>query len=236
MSAPSLLAGKNIVVTGAFGFLGSAVCNHLHAAGATIFAVDLADHPPELALTHTIHKVGKVDLIKPSSAQMALEHIAAQCDGIDGLVNIAGGFSWERVQDGSLDTWDFLYAVNVKTSFNASQFAIPLLKTRGKGRIVNIGAAAAAKAAEGMGAYAASKSAVARLTESLAEELKDDFITVNAVLPSIIDTPVNRQSMPDADPSRWVQPAEIASLIAYLMSDAAGAITGASIPVVGRVK
>jgi NAD(P)-dependent dehydrogenase (short-subunit alcohol dehydrogenase family) len=104
----------------------------------------------------------------------------------------------------------------------------------GHGRIVNIGAEAAAKAGSGMGPYAAAKSGVARLTESLAEELKDRLITVNAILPSILDTPRNRADMPDADFTRWVAPAAIAELVVFLCSEQAGAITRALIPVTNR--
>ena len=103
----------------------------------------------------------------------------------------------------------------------------------GGGKIVNIGAGAAARGAAQMGAYSASKSVVARLTESMAAELRDRGINVNCVLPSIIDTPENRKDMPKADPSRWVAPSQLADVIAFLASDAASAIHGASIPVVG---
>jgi NAD(P)-dependent dehydrogenase (short-subunit alcohol dehydrogenase family) len=115
------------------------------------------------------------------------------------------------------------------------QAALPYLLQSGSGRIVNIGAMAAAKAAAGMGAYAASKAGVARLTEALADELKDRHVTVNAILPSILDTPRNRLDMPQADFTRWVKPVEAAEVIAFLVSDAARAVTGALIPVAGRV-
>jgi NAD(P)-dependent dehydrogenase (short-subunit alcohol dehydrogenase family) len=114
------------------------------------------------------------------------------------------------------------------------QAALPALRERGHGRIVNIGAGAAARAGLGMGAYAASKAGVQKLTEALAEELKDDGITVNCILPGTIDTPRNRLDMPQADFSRWVSPAAIAEVIAFLASDAAEAVTGAAIPVFGR--
>ena len=137
--------------------------------------------------------------------------------------------------DGSIDTWDRLYQMNLRSAVLACQHALPWLLQGGNGRIVNVGALAAQKAASGMGAYAASKAGVARLTESLAEELKDRGVTVNAVLPSMLDTPANRADMPDADATRWVAPASLAAVIAFLLSDDASAITGALIPVAGRV-
>ena len=153
---------------------------------------------------------------------------------VDALVNIAGGFHFELVADGHWQTWDDLYRMNVQTTVNMCRAVIPVLTGSGTGRIINIGAGAALKATKGMGAYSAAKAAVHRLTESLAEELKGQA-TVNAVLPSIIDTPQNRQEMPDADFGKWVRPEELASLISFLMSEDAGAITGALIPVNGRM-
>ena len=154
--------------------------------------------------------------------------------GVDVLVNVAGGFRWETIADGKLETWDFLYAINLKTAVCACKAALPHLLAR-QGRIINVGAGAAVKAGVGMGAYAASKAGVAKFTEALAEELKDKGVNVNAVLPSIIDTAANRADMPTADFTRWVQPAALADVIAFLASDGARAITGASIPVSGRV-
>lgn len=227
----SQLQGKRIVVTGAFGTLGSAVVEAALAAGARVAAIDRsAEAPPALAAASAY---GGVDLGDAAAATAVFERIGADFGGIDALVNVAGTFRWETVETGSLDTWDLLYAVNLRTAVAASRAA--LLLFGGSGRIVNIGAAAAARAGAGMGAYAASKAGVARLTEALAEELKDRAITVNAVLPSIIDTPQNRTDMPDADFARWVAPADLAAVIVFLLSDAARAITGASIPVTGRV-
>ncbi|MCR6700425.1 MAG: SDR family oxidoreductase [Dokdonella sp.] len=227
----SQLQGKRIVVTGAFGALGSAVVEAAQAAGARVAAIDRsAEAPPALAAAST-H--GGVDLGDAAAATAVFERIGAAFGGIDALVNVAGTFRWETVEGGSLDTWDLLYAVNLRTAVAASRAALPLFG--GGGRIVNIGAAAAARAGAGMGAYAASKAGVARLTEALADELKDRAITVNAVLPSIIDTPQNRADMPDADFARWVAPADLAAVIMFLLSDAARAVTGASIPVTGRV-
>jgi NAD(P)-dependent dehydrogenase (short-subunit alcohol dehydrogenase family) len=139
------------------------------------------------------------------------------------------------VEAGRAGTWDEMYVRNVRTALLASQGALPHLLARGRGRIVNVGAAAAGAAGLGMGAYAASKAGVARLTEAMAEEFKDRGITVNAVLPSIIDTPANRASMPESDATRWVHPDALAQVIVFLLSDAAAPITGALIPVKGRV-
>jgi NAD(P)-dependent dehydrogenase (short-subunit alcohol dehydrogenase family) len=159
--------------------------------------------------------------------------VRERADRLAGLVNIVGGFAWEKVEGGSLDTWDRLYRINLRSAVAATQAALPLLKA-GKGAIVNVGSAAAAKAGVGMAAYAASKAGVVKLTESLAEELKGEGVRVNAVLPSIIDTPANRADMPKADFSRWVTPAALEKVIAFLLSDDAEAITGACIPVTGR--
>ena len=149
-------------------------------------------------------------------------------------MNLVGGFAWERIETGSLDTWDRLFRLNLHTTLNATKAALPLLLARG-GSIVNVGAAGAVKADLGLGAYAASKSAVARLTESLAAELLTRGVRVNAVLPSILDTPANRAQMPDAPFDRWVSTSALANVIAFLISDAADAVTGALIPVTGRV-
>jgi NAD(P)-dependent dehydrogenase (short-subunit alcohol dehydrogenase family) len=164
-----------------------------------------------------------------------MQRIVAEAGRLDGLVNVAGGFRYEKLDGGALDTWEVLYRMNVTTAVVSCKAALPHIVKAGNGRIVNIGALGAAKAAAGMGPYAASKAGVARLTEALADELKDRGVTVNAVLPSTLDTPRNRLDMPDADFSRWVAPSAVAEVIAFLLSAAAGAVTGALIPVAGRV-
>jgi 3-oxoacyl-[acyl-carrier protein] reductase len=128
-----------------------------------------------------------------------------------------------------------MYAMNLKTALNACKAALPYLLESGAGRIVNVGAQSALHASSGFGPYAGSKSAVHRMTESLADELKLKGVTVNAVLPSIIDTPMNRRDMPKADFSHWVAPADLAAVMLFLASDEAKAVTGALIPVSGRV-
>ncbi|WP_419483003.1 SDR family NAD(P)-dependent oxidoreductase [Dokdonella sp.] len=227
------LEGKLIVVTGAFGALGSAVTLAAQVAGARVAAIDHAPSPGTALAAAELF--GGVDLADTKAAGKAMERAAVALGGIDGLVNVAGTFRWETLADGSLDTWDLLYRINLRTAAAASRAALPHLKRSAGGRIVNIGAGAAEHASAGMGAYAASKAGVARLTEALAAELKDARVTVNAVLPSIIDTPPNRADMPEADFERWVKPNELADVIVFLLSDRAIAVTGALIPVNGRV-
>ncbi|RYD14200.1 MAG: SDR family NAD(P)-dependent oxidoreductase [Lysobacteraceae bacterium] len=227
------LARKRIAVTGAFGSLGAAVVAAALEAGAQVAALDRAAAPA--GLDPRVHAFGGADVADGDGARAAIDAAARALGGLDALVNIAGTFRWETVADGELATWDLLYRVNLRSAVATSQAAVPHLRASGGGRIVNIGAGAAAKAGAGMGAYAASKAGVARLTEALAEELKDERITVNAVLPSIIDTPPNRADMPEADFDRWVKPGQLADVIVFLLSDRAAAITGALLPVSGRV-
>lgn len=231
-----MLKGKVIAVTGGFGQLGVAVVRGTIAAGASVAALDRAPAPADAALLNGALTLGGLDLAEPDVAARALDQVAQQFGGLDGLINIAGTFRWEELAGGSIDTWDFLYRANLRSAVSTSRAALPHFFKRGGGRIVNIGAgAAAARAAAGMGAYTASKAGVAKLTEALAAEVKDRNITVNAILPSTIDTPANRADMPKADFSRWVAPQSIADAIVFLLSDGAKDITGALIPISGRV-
>ncbi len=229
------LEGKRVAVTGAFGALGAATVQTLLAAGAKVAAIDRAETRPASVSLGTASLFGGVDLADEKVAQETIDKVAHALGGLDALVNIAGTFRFEKLADGSVDTWDLLYRINLRTAVAVSKAALPLLIASGDGRIVNIGAIGAIKPGAGMGAYAASKQGVMKFTESLADELKDKGVTVNALLPSIIDTAPNRADMPKADFERWVKPAELADVIAFLLSDRARAITGALIPVAGRV-
>jgi NAD(P)-dependent dehydrogenase (short-subunit alcohol dehydrogenase family) len=232
------MSNRVFAITGAFGVLGSTVARAAAAKGARVALIDYAPTPPAGlvdACGAEVVAMGGVDLTKPAEAKAAIDKAAERFGGLDALINIAGGFSWETLEDGDPDTWDRLYAMNVKTTANTSRAALPHLKASQSGRIVNVGALGAVKAAMGMGAYTASKAGVHRLTESLAEELKATGVTVNAVLPSIIDTPTNRADMPDADFNAWVTPADLAAVILFLASEDAKAVTGALVPVTGRV-
>ena len=226
------MQGKVIVVTGALGALGKVVTDVAQSRGARIAGIDYATS--QMPATADRIEIGGVDLSDAAQAKTAVEAAAKQFGGLDALVNIAGGFAFETVGDGDIKTWQRMYALNVLTTLNTSRAALPHLAASGAGRIVNIGAMSALQAGSGMGPYAASKAGVHRLTEALANEWKGK-VTVNAVLPSIIDTKANRADMPKADFSKWVTPQELAEVILFLVSDAASGITGALIPVSGRV-
>src|ERR1700692_1170430 len=226
--------GKVVVITGASGALGRVVAEVALARGARVAGIDHA--ASTMKATPDRIELGGVDLSDAAAAKKALDAVAAHFGKLDALVNIAGGFAFETVAEGDPKTWQRMYALNVLTALNASRSALPHLTASGAGRIVNVGAMGALQAGAGMGAYAASKAGVHRLTEALAAEWKGR-ITVNAVLPSTIDTPANRASMPKAAFTKWARPAELANVILFLARHAAraSAVTGALLPVSGRV-
>jgi NAD(P)-dependent dehydrogenase (short-subunit alcohol dehydrogenase family) len=222
-----------ILVTGAAGVLGQAVIATLVARGEAVVAVDLAPMIPSAGQRLS---VGGIDLADATAGAALIAQLTGTsgAGSLTGLVNVAGGFLWETVSEGGWASWERMYRINVQTAFEATRLALPALRTS-RGAIVNVSAAATARAGAGMGAYTAAKSAVSRLTEALAAEELANGVRVNAVMPSVIDTPANRRDMPDADPSRWVSPSEIAEVVAFLLSPAASGVTGALVPVVGRV-
>ncbi len=226
------MQGKVLVITGALGALGKVVTDVAQSRGARIAGIDHA--PSQLPPTPERIEIGGVDLSDAAQAKTAIDAAANHFGKLDALINIAGGFAFETVGDGDVKTWQRMHALNVLTALNASRAALPHLSASTAGRIVNIGAMGALQAGSGMGPYAASKAGVHRLTEALASECKGK-VTVNAVLPSIIDTKANRADMPKADFTKWVTPQELAEVILFLASDAASGITGALIPVGGRV-
>jgi NAD(P)-dependent dehydrogenase (short-subunit alcohol dehydrogenase family) len=225
----------SVIVTGAFGVLGAAVARRFGADGAHLGLIDRVSTPAWAQATLSAECLrGDVDLADATAARAAVDTLVKVAGGLDVLVNVAGGFEWQPLAAGTAEVWERMFTINLKTAVSACSAALPHLSARGGGRIINIGAGAAARAAAGMGAYGASKAGVERLTESLAEELKDRNILVNTVLPGTLDTPRNRADMPQADFSRWVAPEALADVVAFLASPAARAVTGAAIRVTGR--
>jgi NAD(P)-dependent dehydrogenase (short-subunit alcohol dehydrogenase family) len=218
-----LLTGKTVIVTGADGALGRVVTDAARAAGARVIGLDLA-------FDGSRADARRIDLTDgPATARLI-----AELGAIDCLFNLAGGFAMgPAVHETAPAEWARLQAMNVSTLLHAVSAVVPGMIARGRGSIVNVGALSAREGQARMGAYCVAKSAVMRLTESMAKELRDHGINVNAVLPSIIDTPANRRDMPDADFARWVAPAELARVICFLGSDDARAVHGALVPVTG---
>jgi len=223
---------KIVVVTGGFGVLGQAVAEAALAAGAYV-AIPGREQESKIPARERLLVLGGVNLTDFGAVTQAFETVAARFGKIDGLANIAGGFRWQTLGDGDLAGWTEMFLMNLLTAATATKAALPYLRAS-QGAIVNVASAPAKKAGAGMGAYAASKAGVLRLTESLAEEEKNVGVRVNAVLPTIIDTPRSRADMPKADFSRWVKPEEIAKAVLFLLSSDATAITGAELLIAGR--
>jgi len=224
------------MITGAAGNLGRAVAGSFLAEGAKLVLVDLhrASLEEAFGAENEQRLFAPANLLEQEQVNRAVQAALERFGRIDVLCNLAGGFRMgEPVHEISDENWDFLFEVNGRTLLHAVRAVVPGMIETGGGKIVNVGAFAAQKGAADMGAYVASKSAVIRLTETMAAELRDRNINVNCVLPTVIDTPENRKAMPDADPRKWVAPEDLAAVIAFLASDAARAIHGAAIPVTG---
>jgi NAD(P)-dependent dehydrogenase (short-subunit alcohol dehydrogenase family) len=221
-----------LVVTGGFGVLGMALGSVAAAAGWHVALVDRTDNAPaELAgAAGQVTAFTGADLLDEAATLALFTRIGEQLGGIDALANVAGGFTWTTAEQADAAVWRGMQEMNVLTALSASRAALPALR-KSRGSIVNVGANAALRAAAGMGPYAAAKAGVHRLTEALAEELRPSGVRVNAVLPSIIDTPTNRRDMPDADRSAWVAPEDLARVILFLASAEANAVNGALVPV-----
>jgi NAD(P)-dependent dehydrogenase (short-subunit alcohol dehydrogenase family) len=230
-------SNRTVMITGASGNLGRAVAETFASQGANLVLVDLdrarleqaygADHPQRL--------LAPANLLDKDQLAGAVAAAVERFKGIDVLCNVAGGFRMgSPVHETSDRDWDFLLDINARSMLNTVRAVVPLMLKAGGGKVVSIAANSAQRGVAQMGAYCASKDVVIRLTESMAAELRDSNINVNCVMPSIIDTPENRAAMPGADASRWVTPGALADVIAFLASDAARAVHGAALPVVGR--
>ena len=228
--------GRVVMVTGAAGALGRMVAATFEREGASLVLLDASAEGLRAAFGEAggTRLPVAADLTDDAAVRRAVDAALARFGRIDVLCNIAGAFRMgPPVHETPAELWRFMMDVNAGTVLSTARAVVPAMLAAGSGRIVNVSAAASREGKAGMAAYCASKDAVTRLTESMAAELRDRGINVNCVLPSIIDTPQNRKDMPDADFARWVAPAALAEVIAFLASDAARAVHGAAIPVVG---
>lgn len=235
--------GRAVVVTGGTGILGEAVVRRYLEAGAHV-AAPVRDRAKGGALREALAALAgegdaarllvvEADPSDRAAMDRAVDEVMTRWGRLDALANLAGGF-------GKTDPWDLdaierSWAQNVRTVVTATAACLRPMRARAYGRIVSVGSFGANKGGKDSAGYAISKTALVRWTESLAAALKDEGITANVVQPSIIDHPENRKTMPKADPAKWVRPDELAAVIVFLTSREASGITGAAIPVVGRV-
>jgi NAD(P)-dependent dehydrogenase (short-subunit alcohol dehydrogenase family) len=235
------LGGKIAVISGAGGNLGLAVVRRLHTENIKLALIDRNED----RLRQTLRGagiddsgvlIGPVDLTKKAEIDPFVDSVAAKFGRIDILIHTAGGYKpGAPVHEMDESVWDFLIDLNLKIAFLLGAAVARCMIAKGnKGRIINISGRAALGGGATISAYSAAKAGLLRLTESMSGELLDKGITVNAIMPSVIDTPQNRQSDPNADFSKWVSPESLADVIAFLASDAARDISGAAIPVYGR--
>lgn len=231
---------RNILITGGTGILGSAVTKTFMTQGDNVAVTYLFDsevdrfkeYHPELYENVTFLYA---NVTEQDDVQKTIDTFLSKFNQLDILVNIVGGFiGGIPTTELEEDRWDFMMNLNLKSVFLCCKSVIPHMTERGSGKIVNVSARAGLKGEAGMSAYCVSKGGVRTLTESLAAEVMDSGINVNCIMPSIMDTPMNREAMPDEDYSRWVKTDEVASIISFLASDAARIINGAAIPVYGR--
>jgi NAD(P)-dependent dehydrogenase (short-subunit alcohol dehydrogenase family) len=223
------LEDRVILVTGGTGSLGRGVLAELLSANATV--ISTAHRPPAVPIDGV--EIEVADLMDPDAAVPLVERIIARHERIDGLVCLVGGFTGGTFIQTDHQTWREMVELNLNTAVVAARAVLPGMTERGYGRIVTVGSRPAIDPTPNTAAYSAAKAAVVAMTRSLGRELRGTGVTANCILPSTIDTPQNRESMPRADPSRWVKPEEIGRIVAFLCSEAAGVIRGAAIPVYG---
>ena len=218
----------NVLITGASGGLGSAVCQEFLASGANVIAVERAWKvaAPFATISADVSTADGCE----SMVKQALEH-----GPLDALVHLVGGFAGgSGVAETSDETWDKMININLRAAFCCIRAALKPMQAARRGRIVAIGTRMAVEPSPNFAAYAVSKAALVALVKNVAAEGQKFGVTANVILPSTIDTPANRAAMPKVDFSRWVKPESIAKLLVYLVSDAAADTSGAVIPIYGR--
>lgn len=221
------LNGKVVMITGALGGLGQTVTEAFSQAGAKVVVVG-REFPGKLAEG----LVGvQADVTDEADVRRLMKEAVQQTTRIDCVVNLVGGFALGRLTETEMSTWSKMLSLNLTSAFLLSREATRLMSKQGSGRIIHMAARAAVDPFPGAGAYIVSKAGLLALIKVLALELAGSGVTVNGVLPATIDTPANRNSMPDADPNQWVKPEAIAALLVFLASDEAEALNGALIPI-----
>jgi len=229
--------GKVAVVTGGSGAIGSRLVQCLADEGATVVVADSrAPHDDALALASagTVRYV-ETDITSEKSVISLVAGVGKGHGRLDALFNVAGGFRYgPAVADLAEADWDNLLQLNLKSVFLCIKHVLPVMKQQNYGRIVSVAARSGLKGDAMVAPYAVSKGGVILLTQTTAEEVKDYDITANAVLPSIVDTPANRESMADSDFAAWVAPEDLVAVMMFLASERARAVTGAAIPVYNR--
>jgi len=219
-----------IAITGAAGALGRATAQHFLDLGARVALIDRnADHLAAAfpGFDGTRHVLVAADVVSADGMQDAAARVTQALGHVDALVHIAGGFEMgEPVHALSRAAWDRMMDLNAWSFVAVTQAFVPSMIERKAGRVVAVTAKSAARGAAAMSAYIASKSALQRLVESMAAELTPHGIAVNSIAPSVLDTPANRQAMPDANPADWVSTAAAAQTIGFLVSGGAAALHG----------
>jgi NAD(P)-dependent dehydrogenase (short-subunit alcohol dehydrogenase family) len=222
-----------VLVTGAGGALGSSVAEAFAAAGATVCAADIVDAEDATVETGDRIDYYRADFTDEDAVSETVDAVVDDHGGLDYLCNVAGTWKGgDPIEETDVETFDMLFDVNLKTMFLASKHALPHLQDAA-GAIVSVSARASLEGGEGDGPYRASKAGVRLLTETIAEENRGT-VRANAVMPSVIDTPMNREMIPNADYEKWVDPADIAEVVMTLCSDATSVTSGAAVPVYGE--
>lgn len=233
------LKNKVAIITGGTGALGKAITATFLEQAAKVVCTYILDKEKKECLSLTKNHRGRIvfirtDVTKEKDVSNLIADTIRKYRRVDILVNVVGGFAYSYIAETDEKTWDLMMNLNLKSVFLCSKYVLPRMIKQNYGKIINISSRPALKGAAGVGAYSASKAGVLNLTETIADEVKDYAINVNAVLPSTIDTPANRRDMPEADFSKWVKPEEIARVIIFLSSDDSKPISGAGIPVYGK--
>ena len=226
------MKGKIALVTGANGGLGSHVTKALLDAGAVVVGVSRKIQPSEFDSASFIALPAEISTA--AGAKSMVDSLVARLGRLDVVVHTVGGFSGgQSIAETDDDTFQRMLDSNLNSTFYLLRAVLSTMRKTGNGRIVAIGSRAALEPGPRVGAYSASKAAMVSLIKTVALENKDVGITANVILPATIDTPANRTALPNADYSKWVQPASIAALIVWLVSDNGRDVNGAAIPVYG---